>query len=68
MSDPVIKQIPKFGNEDPAYAKVRERIKSGFLAWNEVEVSFDPFIWEQENFCLDSDVILYQSPAEKATS
>ena len=67
MSDPVIKQILEVGNEDPTYTKVREWIKSGFPARNEVEVSFDPFIREQENFRLDGDVILYQSPESPAS-
>ena len=67
MSDPVIKQILEVSNEDPTYTKVRECIKSGFPARNDVEVSFDPFIREKENFCIDGDVILYQSPKSPAS-
>ncbi len=61
-SDPVLQQILSVGKEDEVYSKVREWIKTGFPERKTVDVKFDPYIREQDQFRLDDDLILYQTP------
>ena len=63
-SDPVLRQVLEAGNADPVYTQLRELIKSGFPVRHSsgIDVRFDPYIREQDQFRMDDDLILYQNP------
>jgi len=66
-SDLIVKQVLAAGNEDEIYKQVREWIRTGFPDRKSVEAKFDPYLREQDQFRLDDDLILYQSPDAPAS-
>ena len=67
-SDPLVRQILEAGETDEAYQKLRGWIRNGFPERHSVDVKFDPLIREQDQFRMDNDLILYQTPEAPASA
>ena len=67
-SDPLVRQILEAGEEDETYRTLRGWIKQGFPERHSVDIKFDPLIREQDQFRLDNDLILYQTPDAPASA
>ena len=66
--DPLVCQILEAGKADEANQKLRGWIRNGFPEPHSVDVKFDPLIHEQDQFQLDNDLILYQTPEATASA
>ena len=67
-TDPIIRQVLEVGEQDEVYKTLRNWIRTGFPARDSVDTKFDPFLREQDQFRLEGDLILYQTPDSPASA